>query len=416
MANKYLNDTGLSYFYSKLKSLFQLKESGKGLSTNDYTTAEKNKLAGIAAGAEVNQNAFSNVKVGSTTLAADSKTDTLNISAGTNITLTPTASSDSFSIATSAEVNQNAYSQVKVTTPADGGGYVTSTLTANAKSADITLKAGENITLTPDSTNRSIEISSASAVTGVKGNSEQTYRTGDVNITKENIGLGNVDNTADASKQVAHADSADELTSPFYIDGFYTDGTTSLVHFGTCTTASNVATKVISLTSISGNAPDFRLVRGAMVTVEFDHGFSGKNAGVMLNVASTGAKLLVLNDNDDFVINDHSIHTFVYDGTSSWAFVSESALMQKAIADALAGITSISYEVVNSLPQTGQTGVIYLLKLPDEVSGNRYEEYLWIASKSEFEKIGSSDVDLSGYMLKTDMVAITTSEIDTICV
>lgn len=30
------------------------KETGKGLSTNDYTTAEKNKLSGIAAGAEVN--------------------------------------------------------------------------------------------------------------------------------------------------------------------------------------------------------------------------------------------------------------------------------------------------------------------------------------------------------------------------
>lgn len=30
------------------------KETGKGLSTNDYTTAEKDKLAGIAAGAEVN--------------------------------------------------------------------------------------------------------------------------------------------------------------------------------------------------------------------------------------------------------------------------------------------------------------------------------------------------------------------------
>lgn len=30
------------------------KETGKGLSTNDYTTAEKNKLAGIAANAEVN--------------------------------------------------------------------------------------------------------------------------------------------------------------------------------------------------------------------------------------------------------------------------------------------------------------------------------------------------------------------------
>jgi len=34
------------------KSVF--KESGKGLSTNDYTTAEQTKLAGIAEGAEVN--------------------------------------------------------------------------------------------------------------------------------------------------------------------------------------------------------------------------------------------------------------------------------------------------------------------------------------------------------------------------
>jgi hypothetical protein len=56
-------------------------------------------LTGIAAGAEVNQNAFSNVKVGDTTIAADSKTDTLTITAGDNITLTPTASSDTFSIA-----------------------------------------------------------------------------------------------------------------------------------------------------------------------------------------------------------------------------------------------------------------------------------------------------------------------------
>ena len=61
------------------------KAEGKGLSTEDYTTAEKTKLAGIAAGAEVNQNAFSNVKVGSTTIAADSKTDTLEIAGGTGI-------------------------------------------------------------------------------------------------------------------------------------------------------------------------------------------------------------------------------------------------------------------------------------------------------------------------------------------
>ena len=47
-------------------------------------------------------------------------------------------------------------------------------------------------------------------VTGVKGNSETTYRVGNVNITKANIGLGNVDNTADVNKAVA---SAGKLTT-----------------------------------------------------------------------------------------------------------------------------------------------------------------------------------------------------------
>ena len=67
------------------------KETGKGLSSNDYTTEEKNKLSGIAAGAQVN------------------------------------------------------------------------------------------------------------SLTGVKGDSEASYRTGDVNITKANIGLDNVENKSSAT-------------------------------------------------------------------------------------------------------------------------------------------------------------------------------------------------------------------------
>lgn len=42
-------------------------------------------------------------------------------------------------------------------------------------------------------------------VLGVKGGSESAYRTGNVNITKENIGLGNVDNTSDEDKPVSAA-------------------------------------------------------------------------------------------------------------------------------------------------------------------------------------------------------------------
>lgn len=75
------------------------KVDGKGLSTNDYTTAEKDKLAGIASGAEVNQNAFANITVGSTTIASDTETDTFTLVAGSNITLTPDATNDEITIA-----------------------------------------------------------------------------------------------------------------------------------------------------------------------------------------------------------------------------------------------------------------------------------------------------------------------------
>ena len=63
------------------------------------SSAHYTKLEGIASGAEVNQNAFSNVKVGSTTIAADGKTDTLELVAGDNVALTPDATNDKVTIA-----------------------------------------------------------------------------------------------------------------------------------------------------------------------------------------------------------------------------------------------------------------------------------------------------------------------------
>ena len=42
-------------------------------------------------------------------------------------------------------------------------------------------------------------------VTGVKGNAENNYRTGEINISPANIGLGNVDNTSDANKPISTA-------------------------------------------------------------------------------------------------------------------------------------------------------------------------------------------------------------------
>lgn len=96
---KYIDGSGLSHFMGIIKGYFvpkTRKVNGHALSTDVTVTASD---IGVASGAEVNQNAFSNVKVGSTTVAADTKTDTLELVAGSNVTLTPDATNDKVTIA-----------------------------------------------------------------------------------------------------------------------------------------------------------------------------------------------------------------------------------------------------------------------------------------------------------------------------
>lgn len=112
------------------------KITGKQLSTEDYTTAEKNKLAGIASGAEVNQNAFSNLKVGSITISASSKTDALELVAGTGITLSPDSTNKKITI---TGINQYVHPNHTgdVTSAGDGATTISPNVVTNAKLADM---------------------------------------------------------------------------------------------------------------------------------------------------------------------------------------------------------------------------------------------------------------------------------------
>ena len=60
MAVKFVNSENLSRVWTKAKEKFVAKESGKGLSSNDYTSTEKTKLSGIATGATKNDTLYKN--------------------------------------------------------------------------------------------------------------------------------------------------------------------------------------------------------------------------------------------------------------------------------------------------------------------------------------------------------------------
>lgn len=167
------------------------------------------KISGIEAGAEVNQKAFSNVKIGSTTIAADSKTDTLNIVAGNNITLTPT--NDKITIAAKDTVYNDTDIKKRITDvegKLNGSGSVTFSnltttgLTTNGEveiygaTPHIDFHYGNS---SEDKTSRIIETTSGKldlqAANGVLINGKKT-KNEDVTLTVYNNRITNVQYTA----------------------------------------------------------------------------------------------------------------------------------------------------------------------------------------------------------------------------
>ena len=131
--------------------------------TNLYlTSAERTKLSGIETGAEVNQNAFSNVAVsGQTTVAADAKTDTLTLVAGTGVTITTDAATDSVTIAASA-TSSNSFETIAVAGQ--------TSVVADSSTDTLTLAAGTGITITTDATTDTVTITNSATGANAFGN------------------------------------------------------------------------------------------------------------------------------------------------------------------------------------------------------------------------------------------------------
>lgn len=90
-----------------------------------------------------------------------------------------------------------------------------------------------------------------------------------------------------------------------------------------------------------------------------------------------------------------------------------SSQVQSAINSAMSGITGIDFKVVTTLPTTGTKGTIYLVLHSHTDSQDSYDEYIWLSDKSAYEKIGNTDVDLSGYVQSTDLTELTEADLNT---
>lgn len=70
------------------------------------------------------------------------------------------------------------------------------------------------------------------------------------------------------------------------------------------------------------------------------------------------------------------------------------------------------FEVVDTLPATGEKNVIYLTPKASAQTRNAKDE--WIYVDGAFEKIGDTEIDLSNYWTKTDLTVASYADIDTI--
>ena len=269
MAQKFLdNETGLPTLWTAIGNKFVAQEAGKGLSTNDFTDEIKAQIEGIVTtGGEANQLAISNILADGTTVAATTTTDTIEIVAGENVTVsgdataktvTISATNTAYSEATSeaaglmaaadkskldgiesgAQVNQNAFAHVAA-----------GAVTISAASADGTfnIEAGDNVSVIGDASENKVTISAtnttyAEATTSVAGlmSAEDKAKLDDI----ESLGEANVIETIQVNgTAVTPVDKTVNITVPTAVSELTNDtgyATTSEVSAAVSTAISGV--------------------------------------------------------------------------------------------------------------------------------------------------------------------------------
>lgn len=388
MAKKLVTIERLELFWTKVKAWVPtyltdnsyVKDSSYVHTDSNFTATEKTKLSGIAEGA----NKYTLPTASSSTLGGVKTGDYITNTSGTisltkaNVTgalgYTPPTKDTTYSAATTtaaglmsasdkskldsvaegAEVNQNAFGNVVVGS---------TTIAADGETDSLTL-VGSNVTLTPDASNDKVTIG----------------------ITKDNVttALGYTPPTKDTTYSAATTSAAGLMSAS---DKSKLDGITEGANKYTLPAATS--------SSLGG------VKVGSNISVSSD-GTISVSALSWANISGKPTKLSEFTNDSAFITKAVSDLTNYYKKSEVYT--------QTEVNTLIAGITGISIEVVTALPTTGTNGVIYLVA-HSHGTNDAYDEYVWVASKSAFEKIGSTDIDLSGYWSKAELVECTEDDI-----
>lgn len=255
-----------------------------------------------------------------------------------------------------------------------------------------------------------VNIEAYNGVTGVKGDAESSYRVGNINITPTNIGLGNVDNTADAVKQVSYASTSGDAAT---VGGFSVGVDVPANAVFTDTTYNAATSQADGLMSSTDKSKLDDIESGAEVNVQsdWDETISTSDSYIQnkptlgsassLNVAASGdASASEVVKGDDSRLSDARNAADV----SSWAKASTkpsyTASEVGAIASSLKGTASgvaeldangkvpssqlpsfvddiLEYSTVQDFPATGESGKLYVATTTNKTyrwSGSGYVE------------------------------------------
>jgi hypothetical protein len=234
------------------------------------------------------------------------------------------------------------------------------TTTDFAEGAGNTIPLGSNVYKNSDG---KWDVLAGSPVTGVKGSEETAYRRGNVNITKENIGLGNVDNTADSEKRVSYAtsagsadsatkasnDSANQKITSTYIKGVGIKNHTVTVTKGDGTSSSFEVpdTDTNTTYSLKKAGSKIQLVGSDGSTTEVTDDNTTYDLDAMINALPVGT--------DDPVDNDYYVSQYADGGTSNTRYYRRPvSKLWNYIKTKLASVaTSGSYTDLSNKPTIG---------------------------------------------------------------